>query len=34
MDKLRKGWEVKTVGELFDIQLGKMLNKTATELSP
>lgn len=34
MNKFRKGWEVKTVGELFDIQLGKMLNKTATELSP
>jgi type I restriction enzyme S subunit len=27
--KLPKGWESKKVGDLFDVQLGKMLNETA-----
>jgi type I restriction enzyme S subunit len=29
-----EGWEVKTVGELFNVQLGKMLNKEAAEKFP
>lgn len=28
---LPNGWRQKTVGELFDIQLGKMLNQAAKE---
>ena len=34
MKKLKDGWMLETVGELFDIQLGKMLNQKAIELSP
>lgn len=29
-----KGWDVNTVGELFEVQLGKMLNKVAKGLEP
>jgi type I restriction enzyme S subunit len=28
------GWKLNTVGELFDVQLGKMLNQAATEKKP
>ncbi|AUW02645.1 restriction endonuclease subunit S [Vibrio campbellii] len=28
------GWEIKTVGDLFEVQLGKMLNKAAKETFP
>lgn len=31
---LPKGWKLRTVGELFDVQLGKMLNQAATEQTP
>ena len=29
MRKLPEGWSSKTVGDIFDVQLGKMLNETA-----
>ena len=29
-----KGWRIKQVGDLFDVQLGKMLNKAAKEKTP
>ncbi|MCK7460030.1 restriction endonuclease subunit S [Idiomarina aminovorans] len=29
-----KGWSIKPVGDLFNVQLGKMLNKTAKEKTP
>ncbi|WP_445365907.1 restriction endonuclease subunit S [Microbulbifer sp. ANSA001] len=32
--KLPKEWNIKSVGDLFDVQLGKMLNKKAKELEP
>ncbi|HLA33145.1 MAG TPA: restriction endonuclease subunit S [Pseudomonas sp.] len=31
---LPEGWEICTVDQLFDVQLGKMLNQTAKELHP
>jgi hypothetical protein len=31
---LPDGWTLRTVGELFDVQLGKMLNQAATERTP
>ena len=29
-----KGWKIEQVGDLFDVQLGKMLNKEAKEKTP
>ncbi|MGM8888407.1 restriction endonuclease subunit S, partial [Psychrobacter sp. 1U2] len=29
-----KGWALLTVGDIFDVQLGKMLNKAAKEKQP
>lgn len=31
---LPKGWKIEQVGDLFDVQLGKMLNKEAKEKTP
>lgn len=31
---LPEGWDIKPVGDLFEVQLGKMLNKKAKELQP
>lgn len=32
--KLPDGWSFEKVGDLFDVQLGKMLNQVATEKNP